>query len=97
MSDTDIIRHQLIAMNTKPHEPVPALNHLDRPPFPLTTEQKKFILTFGSFAKQAKREGRYNELFYHTVTRWWQKWPLDRGPTATSITNSKLVRVPVRK
>lgn len=87
-------KHQCITMNRKPNQPVPALNDIDRPPLEIDDEQKKFILTFGSFAKQAKREGRYDDLFNHATSRWWMKWPLDHAPTPLAITRSRLVSCP---
>lgn len=78
-------------MNLDSKSPVPALNRVDSPPVTINDEQKRFILTLGSFVKQARREDRYDDFYHHTVSRWWSKWPVDYPPTPGVIAKSKLV------
>lgn len=78
-------------MNLDSKTPVPALNRLDSPPVPIDDEQRKLILLFGSFVKQARREDRYDDFLHHTFSRWWSKWPVDYPPTPGVIERSKLV------
>jgi hypothetical protein len=51
-----------------------------RDPAVRTLEQRKFLITWGVFYKQAREQGRVDEFTGAVNTRWWSRWPEAPGP-----------------
>ncbi|RXW13488.1 hypothetical protein EST38_g12366 [Candolleomyces aberdarensis] len=45
-----------------------------------TPEQRKFLITWGIFYKQARAQGRVDEFISIVNARWWSRWPETPGP-----------------